>query len=327
MLWGPSQVTYGGTWVEEWTRASVVPQCGEVPHSNSTTGQIFNAMVYPIINFTTHLTLYYQGETNTDSSADALHFGCMFSAMVTDLRQHQRGPLSPFYFVLLAPAHNGTNGSLPLIQGWASQLRALALPNTAIANTIDLGDNSPLINELHPRNKSLIGQRLARIALNNLYNQPMVIRGPALHPQSDIRIERVSQSQLNVTFTFPANADNSVLHVMGTAECESCCDGRRSALFGVSLVNGSGPYWPQSVRVDVEHRTLHSSVTLPTSAVQALSGATLSSATNVRIDFENAVSYPECALYNEANLPALPFSVELTVQSAQAFPREGVIQD
>ena len=60
---GLMQVTFGGTYVEEWTRAEVVPQCGPVPHSNTTTGQIWNAMVAPIINLTTHVTLWYQVST------------------------------------------------------------------------------------------------------------------------------------------------------------------------------------------------------------------------------------------------------------------------
>ena len=57
---GLMQVTYGGTWVEEWTRAEVVAQCGAVPHNNATTGQIWNAMVAPVVNITTQLTLWYQ---------------------------------------------------------------------------------------------------------------------------------------------------------------------------------------------------------------------------------------------------------------------------
>ena len=265
--------------------------------------------------------------------------------MITDLRQHQRGSSSPFYFVLLAPAHNGTNGSLPLIQGWQSQLTALTLPNTAIANTIDLGDVSPLINELHPRNKSLIGQRLARIALNNLYGQTQVIRGPTLaNISTAVRVHRVDGSRLSVSMQYPATAESSLLHVMGTAECESCCDGVSSALFGLTVVDGGGGagsgtgvssgsgssgsrirsggsdrseqssaatiYWPAHVDIDVEHRLLQAVVSVPS---LSSSGA---AATRVRIDFENAVSYPECALYNEANLPALPFSVEVEVGKA-----------
>ena len=255
-----------------------------------------------------------QGETNTDSSEDALHYGCAFRTFITDLRRHQRGPSSPFYFVLLAPAHNATSTPLALIQGWQSQLQALTLPHTAIANTIDLGDVSPLINELHPRNKSLIGQRLARIALNELYGQTgLVTRGPTLlaDVSSSVRAERVngSKSVLRVVMEYPPLAENSLLHVMGTAECSSCCDGVSSALFGVSVVNStsgsastSAVYWPSQIDIDVEHRTL-----------LAVLPPLPSSATRVRIDFENAVSYPECALYNADNLPALPFSVEVNV--------------
>ena len=254
--------------------------------------------------------LLRQGETNTDSSEDALHYGCAFHTFITDLRHHQsRGQASPFYFVLLAPAHNATNGSLPLIQGWQSQLQALSLPNVAVANTIDLGDISPLINELHPRNKSLIGQRLARIALDQLYGQPLVTRGPTIRNASrDVSVQRVDTSQLMVTIRYPAGVESSLLHVMDTAQCVSCCDGVSSALFGVSVTTtdtaAGGMYFPSHIDIDVEHHMVQGVVTVPSSAAAV---------SRVRVDFENYSSFPDCALYNEANLPALPFSVEVNV--------------
>lgn len=311
---GLLQVTFGGTWVEEWTRAAVVPQCGEVPHNNATTGYIWNGMVAPVVNFTAHLTLYYQGETNTDSSADALHFGCMFRAMVTDLRGHQqRGQHAPFYFVLLAPAHNGTSTPRALIQGWQSQLEALSLPGTRIANTIDLGDVSPLINELHPRNKSLIGQRLARIALNDLYDQPMVFRGPSLNVLTDIEAQLLNRSHLSLTFRFPSSTETSLLHIQHTAECDSCCDGVSSALFGVTVLSTGRRYLPPSIDIDVQAHTLRAVIELKATDARAL---THFAAQPIRVDFEQVDSYPQCALYNEANLPALPFGVELTVSAS-----------
>ena len=129
-------------------------------------------------------------------------------------------------------------------------------------------------------------------------------------------MERVNGSEVRVVLAYPAGAENSLLHVMGTAECGSCCDGVSSALFGVSVVDsgnstgssGTVQYWPSHIDIDVEHRMLQAVVSLPSFAS---SGAV----SRVRIDFENAVSYPECALYNEANLPALPFSVEVDVPS------------
>ena len=321
---GLVQATWGGTWVEEWTRAAVVPTCGPVPHNNATTGQIWNGMVAPIINVTTTLTLWYQGETNTDTSEDALHYGCMFKAMITDLRAHQRGPSSLFYFVLLNPGHNATNGSLPLIQGWASQLQALSLPNTGIANTVDLGDVNPILTELHPRNKSLIGQRLARLALNDHYGQPMVKQGPTLDPETDITATSMEVEKLRLTFHFPMATFNSLLHIQGTAECSSCCDGVRSALFGVRLLNDSSEriLWPTELELDVQRRIMEAIVVPPSDGAGALA---IAQGSVVEVHFENAVSYPECALYNEAQLPALPFSVNLTVtmkRSRDTLPSE-----
>ena len=251
-----------------------------------------------------------------DSSADALHYGCAFRTFITDVQRHQRGPAnSPFYFVLLAPIHNNTAGPLPWIQGWASQLQALSLPSTAVANTIDLGDNSPLINELHPRNKSLIGQRLALIALSELYGQAGVITtGPSTSRDGVVvTAQRLSGGGglVRVTLQYPRLPENSLLHVMGTAECTTCCDGVSSGLFGVVGFNssvdstgGSGGgrgsaeavYWPTSVDVDVESHTVTGVLALPPSVK------------SVRVEFEWATSYPECALYNVANLPSLPWS-------------------
>ena len=265
------------------------------------------------------LVLCVAGETNTDTSADALHYGCAFREMITDLRAHQRGPSSPLYFVLLSPGHNATNGSLPLIQGWASQMEALSLPNTAIASTLDLGDANPILTELHPRNKSLIGQRLARIALNDLYGQTMVKDGPSLNPERDIRAELTDGGRLMLTFRFPAEPYNSLLHTLGTAECTLCCNGGPAGqVFAVRLLNDSNArlLWPAAVQIDVQHHTMYAVVELSSDAEAVLRAP----ASVVRVDFENASSYPECALYNEAQLPALPFSANVTIDVPPSPP-------
>ncbi len=56
-----------------------------------------------------------------------------------------------------------------------SQASALALPNTGQAITIDVGD----ADDIHPRDKKTVGERLALIALNQTYGQKGVhYRGP-----------------------------------------------------------------------------------------------------------------------------------------------------
>ena len=247
-----------------------------------------------------------QGESNTDSSADALHYGCMFRVMIADLRRHQPRQDAPFFFVLFSPAHNGTNGSLPLIQGWQSQQTALALPNTGIANTVDLGDVSPLINELHPRNKSLIGQRLARLSLRHLYGQHIGTLGPTLDLQSQIRARMTQDDLLQLTLSYPMTAENSLLHVMGTAECDACCNSTPGGLLAVRL--GDVSYFPSSLSIDVTAYTVRADVRVAAGV----------NASSVELQFESYDSYPQCALYNADNLPALPFRVDVPLRRRAA---------
>jgi sialate O-acetylesterase len=54
------------------------------------------------------------------------------------------------------------------------QLRALKIPNTGMAITIDLGDP----NDIHPKRKREVGQRLALWALAKVYGKAMPFSGP-----------------------------------------------------------------------------------------------------------------------------------------------------
>jgi sialate O-acetylesterase len=97
--------------------------------------------------------------------------------MINDWRGKWMQGNFPFYFVQLATydAHreNTTKGSK-----WAelrdAQGKALALPNTGMAVTIDIGDPK----DLHPKNKQDVGLRLALNALNKTYGKDIVPCGP-----------------------------------------------------------------------------------------------------------------------------------------------------
>jgi sialate O-acetylesterase len=82
----------------------------------------------------------------------------------------------PFYYVQL-PSNNVPNRDYNG-QMWAAireaQLKTLALPNTGMAVTIDLGEPG----NMHPKNKQDIGHRLALIANAKLYNKSEPFSGP-----------------------------------------------------------------------------------------------------------------------------------------------------
>jgi sialate O-acetylesterase len=134
---------------------------------------IYNAMIYPIKPFAIRGALWYQGEANLD---DGMLYLDKMKALVGGLRKVWQQDDLPFYFAQLAPYKYGGNPyRLPVI--WQAQTAALAeIPNTGMAVTIDLVDN---INDIHPRNKKDVGERLALWALAKTYGKNnLVFSGP-----------------------------------------------------------------------------------------------------------------------------------------------------
>ena len=136
---------------------------------------MFNGMIAPVIPYAIRGVLWYQGESIT---APKELFPRWNELLITDWRKRwgrEAGvsgvePL-PFYFCQLAALDNSSNS--PQVRAW--QAEALNLPNTGMVVTIDVGDKK----DVHPHNKAPVGDRLARIALANIYGRKIEFSGPA----------------------------------------------------------------------------------------------------------------------------------------------------
>lgn len=91
----------------------------------------------------------------------------------TDISSVNANPIMPFLFVQLAP-FNGTDGWEDIRQ--AQLTGYTSLPNVGFGTMVDNGDTGSPYGTYHPRNKQLIGQRLANTALSMVYNAPTPIR-------------------------------------------------------------------------------------------------------------------------------------------------------
>ncbi len=143
-------------------------------NENSFPSLCYNAMINPLIPFAFKGVLWYQGESNARRS---YQYRKAFPLMINDWRQKwDRGDF-PFYFVQLASFFATGNSNEGC--GWAelqeAQTMTLSLPNTGMVVTTDLVTNP---RDIHPTNKQDVGKRLAALALNNLYQKPMVCSGP-----------------------------------------------------------------------------------------------------------------------------------------------------
>jgi alpha-L-fucosidase 2 len=131
---------------------------------------LYNAMIAPLVPYRLHGVLWYQGEANCDR---AYAYRKLLPALIGDWRARFGQSDLPFYFVQIAPfAYREDRGEAAELR--EAQTMALSVPNTAMAVTMDIGE----ANDIHPKNKQAVGQRLALCALANLYGKSVESWGP-----------------------------------------------------------------------------------------------------------------------------------------------------
>lgn len=119
---------------------------------------LYESRIAPLEGTTVKGVLWYQGESNADNAE--LHER-LFPAVVQSFRTAFDNPNLPFYFVQLADC---ARPSWPHFRESQRKL-AEAIDNCEMVVSMDYGDP----NDVHPRRKQPIGERLARVALENLY--------------------------------------------------------------------------------------------------------------------------------------------------------------
>ncbi|MDR0863780.1 MAG: 9-O-acetylesterase [Candidatus Symbiothrix sp.] len=133
---------------------------------------LYNAMIHPLVPYAVQGAIWYQGESNADR---AEQYRTLFPLMIQDWRK-SFGPDLAFYFVQLANYMD--EKPQPAESEWAelreAQLQTLALDNTGMAVTIDIGE----AKDIHPKNKQDVGLRLALAARANTYKANIAFSGP-----------------------------------------------------------------------------------------------------------------------------------------------------
>jgi len=170
----------GGTRVESWmgmaTLRGVIPQHSLAKPENWQAGPtvLYNGMIAPIGAFTFKGAVWYQGESNVD---DPANYRRLLPAMIREWRQTFDDPDLPFVLVQLTAF--GPVAVRPVKSDWA-ELReaqrhiAIETPKTALVVSIDVGDRS----DIHPAQKKIVGQRVARAMRHLAYGDTQTVGGP-----------------------------------------------------------------------------------------------------------------------------------------------------
>lgn len=137
---------------------------------------LFNGMVAPAIESPIKGVIWYQGESNSSFDRAPL-YAKLFPTLISDWRARWREGNFPFLFVQLANYKPGGSG-WPIIR--EAQQRTLALTNTGMAVTIDVGDP----DNIHPADKQSVGARLALAARALAYGETVEYSGPIFRQTS-----------------------------------------------------------------------------------------------------------------------------------------------
>ncbi len=132
---------------------------------------LFNGMIAPLTPFAIRGVIWYQGESNA-SPERAFLYARLFQTMILDWRNSWDEGDFPFLFVQIANWNTEPGELWPEVRN--AQRQALALRNTGMAVTIDIGD--PI--DIHPKNKQDVGLRLSLAARAITYGEKIEWSGP-----------------------------------------------------------------------------------------------------------------------------------------------------
>lgn len=135
---------------------------------------LYNGMIAPLAPLAIRGAIWYQGETNWARGAQ---YARLLPALITDWRRAFGQGDFPFYIVGLAnfQARRPEPGDdfWPEVRE-AQALTAAHVKNTGLATIIDVGE----ADDIHPKDKKTVGERLALNALALEYGKNVVFSGP-----------------------------------------------------------------------------------------------------------------------------------------------------
>ncbi|WP_269542908.1 sialate O-acetylesterase [Cerasicoccus fimbriatus] len=234
----------------------------------------YNGMIAPLFQYPVAGIIWYQGESD---SWNFENYDRFLHDMIDNWRRGWEQPELPFLIVQLAgfEGKKGVDENYPEIR--EVQRRTGMEPNNGLALAIDVGE----ADDIHPANKKPVGERLAKVALAQVYGQDVAYAGPT--PQ------RVYKQGADVVVEFDSGAGKVI-------------DRDGGDLPGFELAGADQQFYPATARLDGN--------------TVILSSAKVSQPVTVRYAW---TGFPKVDLYNEADLPATPFKESITTRNHETM--------
>lgn len=254
----------------DWPSMELRPQPLSL-NPNDMPASIYNGMVHPFTNLQIKGVAWYQGESDTGSP---YWYRNKQVKLIDDWRENWE--IGEFAFIVTQLPNFRQTVSEPGSSSWAnlreSQTFALKRNQTALTAIIDAGE----ANDIHPGDKKTVGERLALTARRLCYGDNVVASGPRFFTAE------INNSEISINFRMQNNS--TLRHINGGTQ-----------LRGFAIAGEDGEFVWANARISSSSsvRVWHSSVPNPKYVRYAWSD-----------------NPGELDLYNNANLPAMPFRTD-----------------
>ncbi|MRX68341.1 sialate O-acetylesterase [Flavobacterium resistens] len=231
---------------------------------------LYNSMIAPLKNYAIKGVLWYQGESSTKKPQE---YGALMETLITSWRKEWKQGDFPFLYVQL------TNFMEPKTEpsesNWAAlrqqQKNTLAVPNTGMAVTIDLGE----WNDIHPLNKYDVGKRLSLQARKVAYGEKNIVSSGPL-------FKSMEQKGNQLILSFSDTGSGLIAK-------------NNSSLKGFEIAGSDGKFvWANAKIEGNKIKIWNENISKP-----------------VKVRYAWADNPIEANLYNKENLPASPFEGSL----------------
>ncbi len=178
-----------GNWLENkhlpvWIRERAIQNVGissTVPYDQYgknhafKPGFVFTSGILPLKNLPVKGILCYQGESNAQEKERVNEYSDLFKLLVDTYRSHWNNASLPVYFTQLSSIDT-LRYKGHLWPEFRDEQRKMVnkIPHTGMAVTSDAGDR----NDVHPRNKKIVGERLSVWALSQTYGYDISYSDP-----------------------------------------------------------------------------------------------------------------------------------------------------
>ena len=276
----------GGSPIEAWISLDALHRLPEYAQATNKVHRLgpaalFNGMIAPLTPMTVRGVIWYQGESNVRSSST--NYADLLKTLIADWRGQFSQNLS-FGIVQLANYGDSSTDTKAALVREAQAEVAAAVPDAGLAVAIDLGEV-----RIHPPDKRDVANRLALWARAKIYGETdLVYQSPSYQSHT------VEAGKIRVRF----DTGGSPIMVGKMDDFGSVKPTPNEKLRWFEIAGADGQFVPADAVIDGDSVLVSSpEVCKPTSVRYAWS-------TNPQ----------GCNLYNQAGLPACPFSTDVEIQ-------------